>query len=149
MTRLEDLPLVAQSFLESSNRDHPKQVGGIHDEALDCLCLYSWPGDLRELREVMHLAHESCRGRLITFTDLPPVIHHAGKTAALSQQAQEKIVLDEFLAAIERELILRALKQADGNKAEAARLLGMTRARLYRRLVQLDLEADGTNGDRS
>ena len=49
-------------------------------------------------------------------------------------------MLDEFLAQIERELIVRALAQAKGNKAKAARLLGMTRPRLYRRLVQLGLE---------
>ncbi len=52
-------------------------------------------------------------------------------------------MLDEFLARIEHELISRALSQAKGNKAKAARLLGMTRPRLYRRLLQLGLEKEG------
>ena len=62
------------------------------------------------------------------------------KAAARPPREEETIVLDEFLAGIERELITRALKRAKGNKAQSARLLGMTRPRLYRRMVQLGLE---------
>jgi DNA-binding NtrC family response regulator len=58
---------------------------------------------------------------------------------------EEKIVLDDFLDRVQRELILRALMQAKGNKTKAANLLGMTRPRLYRRLVQLGLEHGATD----
>ena len=80
------------------------------------------------------------------------VIHHAAKAAAMPRREPEKIVLDEFLESIEREVITRAMAQAGGNKSAAAELLGMNRPRLYRRLVQLGLHrrsrqnADG--GDR-
>jgi DNA-binding NtrC family response regulator len=135
--RLDDLPLLAQLFLESANRDSPKQVGGIRKEALDRLALYTWPGELEELQRVMQQAHDACKGTEIGVDELPTVIHHAAQAASLGRQPIEKIVLDEFLARIECELIERAMRQADGNKTEAAELLGMTRARLYRRLEQL------------
>jgi DNA-binding NtrC family response regulator len=138
--RLEDLPLLAQTFVEACNRGNPKQIGGVRAEALDLLALYRWPGELDELGEVIAAAHAACAGHEIGVGDLPAVVHHAARAAALPRRATERIVLDEFMAAIEKELILRALSQAGGNKTEAAQLLGMTRPRLYRRLVQLGLE---------
>ena len=89
-------------------------------------------------------AHAAATTHEITPADLPPVVHHAAKAAAMPRRPPEKIVLDELLESIEREVIARALAQAGGNKSAAAELLGMTRPRLYRRLVQLGFvsEAD-------
>jgi DNA-binding NtrC family response regulator len=137
--RLEDLPILAQVFLEASNRNNGKQIGSVRSEAIDLLALYSWPGELDELREVIAAAHRSCNTHEITPADLPAVIHHASRSAARARRQPERIVLDELLANIEKEAIVRALAQAGGNKTEAAALLGMTRPRLYRRLVQLGL----------
>ncbi len=138
--RLEDLPLLAQCFLEACNRGSAKQVGSIRPEALDQLALHSWPGELVELREVIAAAHAACTSTVITPSDLPAVIHHAARAASHARRPPPSpIVLDELLVHIEREAILRAMAQAGGNKSEAAQLLGMTRPRLYRRLVQLGL----------
>ena len=126
--RMEDLSLLAQSFLEEHNRGRTKQIGAIRPDALDLLALYRWPGELKELRAVMAAAHSACAGNVITPADLPAVVHHAAKTAALPRRATpERIVLDEFMASIEREVIERAMSQAGGNKTAAAELLGMTR----------------------
>jgi DNA-binding NtrC family response regulator len=141
--RLEDLPFLAQSFLEEHNRGRTKQIGAIRPDALDELALYRWPGELKELRDVMAAAHSACTTHAIAPTDLPAIVHHASKAAALSRRAApERIVLDEFMASIEREIIERAMTQAAGNKTAAAELLGMTRPRLYRRLVQLGLVSE-------
>jgi DNA-binding NtrC family response regulator len=137
--RLEDLPLLAQYFLESCNRGSDKQVGSLRSEALDLLALHCWPRELDELREVISAAHQACKSHEITPGDLPRVIHHAAHAAASPPRRPERIVLDELLASIENELIVRALGQTDGNKSAAAELLGMTRPRLYRRMVQLGL----------
>jgi DNA-binding NtrC family response regulator len=143
--RLADLPLLAQSFVEARNRGGDMQIGAIRSDALDVLALYRWPGELDELREVIAAAHAACTGHQITPGDLPAVVHHAAKTAALARRVPpERIVLDEFLASIEREVIGRALADAGGNKTAAAELLGMTRPRLYRRLVQLGLVSEST-----
>jgi transcriptional regulator with AAA-type ATPase domain len=140
--RLEDLPILAQSFLESCNVGSAKQVGSIRSDALDQLALHSWPGELDELQEVIAAAHEATTTHEITPADLPPVVHHASQAAARTRRRPERIVLDDLLTAIEKEVIIRAMAQAKGNKSEAAELLGMTRPRLYRRLVQLGLVSE-------
>jgi DNA-binding NtrC family response regulator len=140
--RLDDLPILAQYFLEAANRGNQKQLGSLRPEVLDRLALYRWPGGLDELREVIGAAHAAAATHEITLSDLPAVVHHAAKAAALPRRDAEKIVLDELLESIEREVIERALAQAGGNKSAAADLLGMTRPRLYRRLVQLGLAGD-------
>jgi len=143
--RLEDLPIITQCFLEACNRDSGKQVGSLRADVLDQLALYAWPDELDELREVIAAAHEACRSHEITPTDLPAVVHHASHSAARRRTAVQCIVLDELLGRIEREAIERALAQAEGNKTEAAELLGMTRPRLYRRLIQLGLVSESKN----
>jgi transcriptional regulator with PAS, ATPase and Fis domain len=138
--RREDLPLLAQLFLEDANTRGGKQVGGFTPEALDQLDAYPWPGNLDELAQVVAQAHQQAESPQIDPRDLPERIRLTAAAAAHPPRAEETIELDEFLGRAERELIRRALSQAKGNKAQAARLLGMTRPRLYRRLVQLGLE---------
>jgi transcriptional regulator with AAA-type ATPase domain len=140
--RLEDLPILAQYFVEASNQGRSKQVGSVRPEALELLALYCWPGELDELRDVIAAAHRTATTTEITPRDLPPIIHHAASAAGMIRRPTERIVLDDLLAKIERELIERALAQSNGNKTEAAALLGMTRPRLYRRLVQLGLAGE-------
>lgn len=140
--RLEDLPILAQFFLEACNRGNNKQIGSLRSETLDSLALYSWPGELDQLRDVIEAAHTACATHAIASTDLPPMFFHAFRAAAQTRRPPERIVLDELLAAIEKEAIVRALAQTGGNKSEAATLLGMTRPRLYRRLEQLGLLVD-------
>ncbi|MBI2823678.1 MAG: sigma 54-interacting transcriptional regulator [Planctomycetia bacterium] len=138
--RLADLPLLAQLFVEEQNREGAKQVSGLTPEALDRLAAYSWPSNVDELAEVIAAAHAQAEGPRIVPADLPGKIQIAIDAAARPRRADETIVLEQFLARIEEELIRRALARAKGNKTKAARLLGMTRPRLYRRLVQLGLE---------
>jgi len=141
--RRADLPLLAQLFLEEANARGEKQVGGFSPEALDRLDAYSWPGDVDELIRVVDESYERAEGRQIGVGDLPRRIHLAADASAHPRRVEETIVLDEFLSSIEEELIRRALGRAKGNKTRAAKSLGITRPRLYRRLVQLGLEEGG------
>ena len=138
--RRDDLPLLAQLFLEEANAAGSRQIGGFSPAALDRLDAYAWPGNLDELAEVVAQSHRRAAGPEIGAEDLPEKLHLAAQAAAHPRRTEETIVLDEYLARVERELIRRALARAKGNKARAARLLGMTRPRLYRRMVQLGLE---------
>ncbi len=140
--RLEDLPLHAQYFLEACNRGNEKQIGSLRSETLDMLSLYNWPGDLVQLHQIIVAAHRACTSHEVSPADLPAIIHHASHAAARIRPQPERIVLDQLLTAIEKEAIYRALAQAGGNKSEAAGLLGVTRPRLYRRLVQLGLAGE-------
>lgn len=144
--RGDDLPLLAQMFAEDANRMSDRQIAGLAPEAIDMLSLYDWPGQLDELAETIRVAHGACAGSMIGPEDLPTKLHHAADTLAFPSPTEERIELDQFLAQIERELINRALDKANGNKALAARMLGMTRPRLYRRMTQLGLLADTPGG---
>ncbi len=137
--RREDIPLLAQLFLEDANLRAERQLSGFSPEALDQLDAYVWPGNLDELAGVVAEAHRLAKGPNIDGDDLPRQLHEATQVAARVPRPEETIVLDEFLKRVERELVVRALARAKGNKAGAARLLGMTRPRLYRRLEQLGL----------
>lgn len=137
--RLGDLPLLAQWYIEQANASGAKQVGGCTTDALDRLADYGWPGDLDELEAAIKEAHQHARGPLIVPHDLPQRLTLASQATARPARVEETIKLEEYLATIEHELISRALKRAKGNKTKAARLLGMTRPRFYRRLVQLGL----------
>lgn len=138
--RPADVPLAAQWFLEQANARSAKQLGGFSAEALDQLAGYAWPGDLSELETIVTEAHAGAETHEITPRDLPPRLALAAEATARPRKTDENIVLEDFLGKIERELIERAMKCAKGNKTKAARLLGLTRPRLYRRLVQLGLE---------
>lgn len=137
--RREDLPLLSQLFVEEANLRSRKQVAGFSPEALDRLDAYHWPGNIDELAQMVEESHTRAKETEITPGDLPRRIHQAAAAASHPPRVEETIDLDEFLGRVERELIARAMAQAKGNKSKAARMLGMTRPRLYRRMVQLGL----------
>jgi DNA-binding NtrC family response regulator len=139
--RLEDLPLLAQMFLEEINAEGDRQISGFSPEALDRLAGYSWPGNLDELAKMVRQMHAEAAGSTIAPRDLPKRIQLAADAALWSRRPEEPIDLTKTLERLETELINRALARAKGNKSRAAELLGLTRPRLYRRLVQLGLDS--------
>lgn len=143
--RLADLPLLAHMFLEEINSQGEKQLGGFTDEALDLLVAYHWPGQVAELAEMVAQSHAQAESVRVSPADLPRRIHLAADAARFPRRAETTIVLEEFMGQIERELIERAFARAKGNKTKAAKLLGMTRPRLYRRLVQLGMVDEGAD----
>ena len=139
LEREGDLPLLAQFFLEEFNTGGSKQLTGFSPEAVDLLLAYSWPGNVEELAETIRQACGHASGLLVQATDLPATLHHSAEKEARSVAEPERIDLDTYLATIETELLRRAMAQSRGNKTKAAELLGIHRARLIRRLVQLGL----------
>jgi transcriptional regulator with PAS, ATPase and Fis domain len=126
--RRDDILMLAESFVQ----EIAPKVGpcaGISKEARDALLAYSWPGNVRELRNAIERAVILCAGGLITAAHLPlPQNGGNGRgTAAVSTAGKG-------LEDVERELVENALKDARNNKAQAARLLGITRAQLYSRI---------------
>lgn len=132
--RTDDIPVLAQMFLEQLNAAGGGQVGGFSPQAMELICGYDWPGNVDELADVVRRAHAAAHAQ-VTADDLPKVLHHADAAMAVPPPRDEQpIVLDQLLADIERELIERAMRRAGGNKTKAAELLGITRARLHRKL---------------
>jgi DNA-binding NtrC family response regulator len=145
--REEDLPQLVEYFLERFNKRLGKEIVGISDQALDALAEYSWPGNVRELEHVMERAAVLCTGSTIT-TDhlsyelsLPETNAEKNSTAADNDLSLSPEPIDENES--EQDRIVRILTKCGGNKAKAARLLGIDRSTLYRkmRLYNIDPSA--------
>lgn len=105
----------------------------ILSDAMRCLLNYSWPGNVRELKSTIEYAVISCRGTVIQIQDLPPELLKSPSSKSL-----KVLTSDE-----ERTRILMALEQADRSRTRAARLLGISRAALYRRMTKLGIDPSG------
>jgi DNA-binding NtrC family response regulator len=137
--RLDDLPLVAQAFLEERNGHGGRQLSGFTPEALDVLSAHPPQGGWDELADWVREAHARATGQFIDRAALPDRVRYVADAGVYRRPAEETIDLEKFLGEIELELIERALAQAKGNKTKAAELLGMNRPKFYRRLEQLGL----------
>lgn len=140
--RPEDIPQLVAHYLDELGESDGEPARSITPDALDLLMIYSWPGEIRELRDVVTSAYGRSRGTHVAPGDLPKVVHHAMQSAELVEDQPQPIDLDAYLAEVETLLVSRALELAEGNKAEAARLLGVSRPRLYRKLDQMASGAD-------
>jgi DNA-binding NtrC family response regulator len=145
--RRDDIPMLAQILLEDFNAQGKKQLRGLTPEALDRLAAYDWPGQVDELATMIREACVAADGFEITVSDLPKRLYLAADAARTPRKQSEAVDLEEFLAGVEKELIQRAMRETKGNKSKAARLLGLTRPKLYRRMVQLGLERGEAEDD--
>ncbi|MBC8066991.1 MAG: sigma 54-interacting transcriptional regulator [Deltaproteobacteria bacterium] len=132
--RIEDLEQVAMDIIAKTPCRRP--VGGIADNALDCLRNYRWPGNMDELAEVITHAIASGSTEQIELRDLPAKLRVRDVHHARAESPERQLCLEEA----EKQAIRRALNYARGNKRKAARLLHIGKTTLYRKLKQYDLE---------
>jgi two-component system, NtrC family, response regulator HydG len=128
--RKEDLPLLLQHFIEKFNADLNKKVAGVTEKALSILLNYSWPGNVREMENVIQRAITLCRRDTVGAEDLPRSLIQETDENLVEKGVREKLTLDQF----EREYIKRVLNETGGNKSRAAELLGLDRKTLYRKI---------------
>jgi len=128
--RRQDIPSLAASFLAQFAAASGKRVSEISQEALRLLVQYNWPGNVRELRSAIEFTVIHCAGTVIQDDDLPPEIFQPVDVIAGDPLSDEK------------SRFLQALNHSRGNRALAARLLGISRATLYRRLADLKINPD-------
>jgi DNA-binding NtrC family response regulator len=143
--RLDELPVLAQHFLERANERGGPQRIGFAPEAIAVLLAYDWPGNLPELARVIDHAFARPRGEghPIAADDLPAAIRGSLGGAYNPPVAPCSIKpLDELLTVVERRMIETAMRQARNNKSRAAEILGISRPRLYRRIKELNLPDD-------
>jgi DNA-binding NtrC family response regulator len=137
--RVEDIPLLAESFLREFAKENDKSVTGMTADALQSLLRYSWPGNVRELRTAIERGVVLTRGDKITARDLPPAVRQESTTPS-SHSAQNTATKSLNLKESEKEHIIRALKESGGNRTLAANKLGMSRRNLHRKLHEYHLE---------
>jgi transcriptional regulator with PAS, ATPase and Fis domain len=131
--RSEDIPLLVRYFIEKFAAGAKRNVEGIQDDALAALKSYDWPGNIRELEHTVERAVLLGKGTLVGAEDLPTNLMARGESAIVLAQAFAK----QFtLHDLEREYIGKVLESTKGNKTEAARILGVDRTTLYRKLEE-------------
>ena len=134
--RKQDIPYLANHFVEKLAPDTGSRVESISDAAIDKLMAYHWPGNVRELENVIERSLVMCTGKELAAADIRIESAPRPRTQNEAHFLPEGMTLDEY----EQDMIREALRRADGNKSHAARLLGLTRNALRYRLTQMGLE---------
>ncbi len=134
--RNEDIPLLVSHFIKKYRADVGREIGAVHPDFFEALNRYPWPGNVRELENVVHRAMLASDDGELRAGQLPMDLrdHSSGSNGRLGAFASDS---DEIvpMAELERRAIKRALRATEGSVERAARLLGIGRATLYRRLA--------------
>jgi two-component system response regulator HydG len=131
--RRDDIPLLAQHFLNTFAEKNRKTIKGYTPQAMDHLLRYDWPGNVRELMNAVERMVVLSRADYVDESDLPPAILEQA-SAAVPQLPAQALPADLPLEEVEKASILQTLESAGGNKSEAARRLGITRRTLHKKL---------------
>jgi two-component system response regulator HydG len=142
--RVEDIPILVQHFSKRFAEKNHKIVKGITPQAMDLLLKYPWPGNIRELENVIERSIILVQGEYITIRELPPALQslvQSEQVDSAEKSTGELLVGELTLKDIEKQMILQALEETGGNKSETARRLGITRRTLKLKLKKY-LNAD-------
>ena len=134
--RRDDIPLLVKHYLDLFTTENGKDIG-ITEAAMASLCAYSWPGNIRELRNCVERMVVLCRGKMIDIDNVPVDIRE-GVTPGIAKTVLAQPSCD--LECNEKILIERALNECRGNRTKAAEKLGISRRTLHRKLHTYNLE---------
>ena len=138
--RRDDIPLLAAHFMEKYTRDLDKEVDGISDAAMQRLVAYDYPGNVRELENIIERAVALCRTSSIELDALPPTVLARVEDAEEGLLPEGGIDLDAMMANYERRFLVEALDRSQGVKKRAAALLGITFRSFRYRLEKLGMD---------
>jgi len=139
--RVDDLPLLTSHFVQISRKSLQKNIEGLSENVTRLFQEYPWPGNIRELKGAIHYACALCPGEVIQKEHLPPDIFSETALKQLARRKTDSIYEAPLDKESEKESILVMLEKTDWNKAKAARLLGVSRATLYTKLLKYGIEA--------
>jgi len=134
--RREDIPFLAEHFVRTFGADNASPVQSITEAAIKKLTEYHWPGNVRELQNVIERSLVLCSGTTLDAGDIKLETAPRPRAQTGEHLLPDGMTLDEY----EQSIIREALQRAEGNKSQAARLLGLTRNALRYRLAQMGLE---------
>lgn len=158
--RKDDIPLLVNAFLDKYNKRLSKDLGGIRPDAGELLCRYDWPGNIRELENVIERGILFSEGTELSIDDLPEQIRQlATKSSVITQslfskepvetenigQRSMKDIVRTATDELERTLIIKALGETNGNVTRAAHLLQISRKGLQNKMKELRLRDDDKN----
>lgn len=132
--RVEDIPLLAESFFKRIQLKNSKNIEGISNDAMGILMAYDWPGNVRELKSAFEYAFVTCQEPLIQPYHLPVNIYQRQK----AKTTVKKPPLNR--KDMKKRQLIDALKQAGGNQSEAARILGVSRVTIWNRMKRFGID---------
>jgi transcriptional regulator with PAS, ATPase and Fis domain len=133
--RKDDIPLLSFYFLDKYRKEYDKEINRVSQEVLRTLTAYSFPGNVRELENAIERAVIVCEGEEIQKNHLPE--RFVKDTQRPPNEKKEELFT---LAEVEKQYIQKVLRSTKGNKSEAARILGINRASLWRKLKEMEKE---------
>lgn len=130
--RRDDIPLLIEHFIKINNQRSSKNIAGPSPQVMEKLLSYSYPGNVRELRNAIEYAYVLCSGSRIESEHLPPKI-----LSVQSNTCEDHADMPES----EREKLIRALETAHGNQSQAAKILGVSRVTVWQRMKKYGIRA--------
>jgi DNA-binding NtrC family response regulator len=141
--RREDIPDLVNLFVSRFTGESGKPVGGITPEAMQILVNYHWPGNVRELQNIVERACALAKGSVLDPSDIHLDVRHAKGAHGPGGFLPEGMTLEQW----EDEMVQEALRRANGNKSQAARLLGLSRNALRYRLSKIGITDEPEKGE--
>ena len=138
--RKEDIPLLVKHFLDTYGKENKKEILGVTEDVMETLINYDWPGNIRELENLIERAVVLTKTKLITRDNLPPFLLSAPDKGLALTLSNQDLNLKENLQTIQKKAILRALKQSNGIQKKAASLLGVKATTLNEMIKRLKID---------
>lgn len=137
--RREDIPLLVEHFLERFGKKFGREIQNVSGEVMDVFMAYPWPGNVRELEHALEHAFILCRGRSIGRVHLPPELNQFMAAAEKKDRPFATLSGED-----DRNTILKALQRTAWNKAKAARILGISKRTIFRKIKEYNLAEQET-----
>jgi PAS domain S-box-containing protein len=138
--RLEDIPPIVQNFIGQNTSKGAKEILGLTPEAMEALLAYPWPGNVRELRNAIEYAFVLCSGDWIGKEHLPPKIAMVGRRSSANHTISSTSWQEE------RTNLIQTLRRVGGNQSEAARILGVSRVTIWKRIKKYGIDLNSNLG---
>ncbi|MHB1043804.1 MAG: sigma-54-dependent transcriptional regulator [Eubacteriales bacterium] len=136
--RREDIPFLANHFVQKFRGEFNKQITGFSQEAMDLLCRYDWPGNVRELKNACQRAVVMSTGQVILPDDIPFSVQ-ARNQGVETPEYSPGMTLKEIVSDVERQVILKVLQENNWNRSTTAEALGINRRSLYAKMKEYGL----------
>ncbi len=140
--RAEDIPVLVQEFLEKCNREHSKKILSVHNSVMESLQRYPWPGNIRELENLIERAHIVEQSRELTPESFPAEIFSGGSTAQVHLNTSLPLakVREEAIESVERQYLKQCLSEHKGKIDASARTAGMGVRQFHKLLTKYKIE---------
>ncbi|MCK4644716.1 MAG: sigma-54-dependent Fis family transcriptional regulator [Candidatus Aminicenantes bacterium] len=138
--RKEDIPILMKHFLDIYSKENKKEIEGITEDVTEILVNYDWPGNIRELENLIERAIVLTKSKLITRETLPPFLLSSHEDTQILSSPNNELNLKEYIQIQQKKAIISALKKTKGIQKNAARLLGVKPTTLNEMIKRLDID---------